>query len=344
MAREKKTQTFEEIDENIQFGEVEQPSERIPLTKETFVSEPEEKKIIRYSESEEGLINCLTNEKVIVRFIARPRGSVTDPKHVLYGGMSPKAEYMVTTPLLRSGAFADVLTKEEKKYLEHAMGLEPNALSVYNRTNNFWNDANPNGLGRISLKKGDNQFDLSNPLDYIKVKVLRAYSDVIAPSMQALQDKPKATYKFVIIRESDVAKDANTKVSIKAQAYMEFGKINENKDILRTIIEIIEGRPTASNNKLEFLQGKVGELIESNTKLFLNTVKDPLLNNKVLIKKATEAGIITKKGYYLYLRDGNLPLCNNDQEPTLNVAAAFLAQPKNAELKYTIEAKLKASN
>ena len=207
MAREKKTQTFEEIDENIQFGEVEQPSERIPLTKETFVSEPEEKKIIRYSESEEGLINCLTNEKVIVRFIARPRGSVTDPKHVLYGGMSPKAEYMVTTPLLRSGAFADVLTKEEKKYLEHAMGLEPNALSVYNRTNNFWNDANPNGLGRISLKKGDNQFDLSNPLDYIKVKVLRAYSDVIAPSMQALQDKPKATYKFVIIRESDVAKE-----------------------------------------------------------------------------------------------------------------------------------------
>ena len=125
---------------------------------------------------------------------------------------------------------------------------------------------------------------------------------------------------------------------------MEFGKISENKDILRTVIEIIEGRPTASNNKLEFLQGKVGELITANTKLFLSTVKDPLLNNKVLIKKAIEAWIISKRGYYLYLRDGNLPLCGNGQEPTLNIAASFLAEPKNAELKYSIEAKVKDYN
>ena len=344
MAREKKIETmFDEVDSSMQFGEAETPtSERVPLNKEMFEETPQKKSTVtRVSESEEDLVNCLTNEKVIVRFIARPRGSVTDPRHVLYGGMSPNSKYMVTTPLLRNGLFANVLTKAEMKYLEYAMGLEPGALNVYKRENNFWDDSNPNGLGRIVLEKGDNYFDKSKPLDYIKLKVLMANSDKIAPSMKELQDRPKVTYRFVIINENDTVKEANTKVTAKAQAYMEFGKISENKDILRTVIEIIEGKPTASNNKLEFLQGKVGDLIESNTKLFLNTVRDPLLGNKILIKKAIEAGIIANRGNYMYLRDGNLPLCGNNQEPTLNVAAAFLAQPKNAELKYSIEAKLK---
>lgn len=159
--------------------------------------------------------------------------------------------------------------------------------------------------------------------------------------MQALQDKPKATYKFVIISEGDTAKAANTRVTLKAQAYMEFGKINEDKDKMRVIIETIDGRPTASNNTVEYLQGKIGELIESNTKIFLQTVKDPLLDNKVLIKKAIEAGVIANRGNYLYLKDGNVPLCENGQEPTMNIAAKYLSLPKHQEMKFSIEAKIK---
>ena len=159
--------------------------------------------------------------------------------------------------------------------------------------------------------------------------------------MQALQDKPKATYKFVIINESDSSKTANVRVTLKAQAYMEFGKINEDKEKMRVIIETIDGRPTASNSKVEYLQGKIGELIEANTKMFLQVVKDPLLDNKVLIRRAIENGIISRRGNYLYLRDNNLPLCDHNQEPTLNIAAKYLSLPKNQELKFSIEAKLK---
>ena len=65
------------------------------------------------------------------------------------------------------------------------------------------------------------------------------------------------------------------------------------------------------------------------------------MSTKVLIKKAVEAGIIANRGNYLYLRDGNLPLCNDGQDPTLNIAAAFLNEPKHQDLKFTIEAKLK---
>lgn len=300
-------------------------------------------RVMKVSEEREELINCLRNEKIIVRFISRTRGMITNPDHILYGGMANGSKMSLTVPLLRSGGFADVLTKAEKKFLEWKMGLEPNALSVHNRTNNFWDDSNEQGIGRVVLTKGDNPFDLSNPIDYIKYKILLANKEQVAPSMSALQDKPKATYRFVIISEADTTKAANIKVGLKQQAYMEFGKLSEDKDKLRVIIEMLDGRPTASDSKLEYLQGKVGELIEANTKMFLSVAKDPLLDNKVLIKKAIEAGIIANRGNYLYMRDSNTPLCDNGQEPTLNIAAKYLSLAKHQELKFSIEAKLKAA-
>ena len=315
---------------------------RTPVVVQEKEESPMYSDVTRVSEERDSLVNCLRNEKVIVRFISRARGMITDPRHILYGGMAAGSKMRITTPLLRSGGFSDVLTKNEKKFLEYKLGLEPNALSVHNRTNNFWSDDNPQGIGRVELIKGDNPLDLSNPVDYIKYKILLANKDQIAPSIRVLQDRPKATYKFVIVNEEDTAKAANTKVTLKAQAYMEFGKINEDKEKLRIIIETIDGRPTASNSKLEYLQGKVGELIEANTKMFLQVVKDPLLDNKILIKKAIEAGIIANRGNYLYLRENNMPLCANGQEPTLNIAANYLSLPKNQELKFSIEAKVKA--
>lgn len=312
---------------------------RIPINPN---KETESQRVLKVSDEREELINCLRNEKVIVRFIARARGMVTNPEHIFYGGMANGSKVSFTVPLLRSGGFADVLTKAEKKFLEWRMGLEPNALSVHNRTNNFWDDSNEQGIGRVVLIKGDNPLDLSNPIDYIKYKILLANKEQVAPSMSALQDKPKATYRFVIISEADTTKAANIKVGLKQQAYMEFGKLSEDRDKLRVIVEMLDGRPTAADSKLEYLQGKVGELIEANTKMFLSVAKDPLLDNKVLIKKAIEAGIIANRGNYLYMRDSNTPLCDNGQEPTLNIAAKYLSLAKHQELLFSIQAKLKA--
>jgi hypothetical protein len=35
------------------------------------------------------------------------------------------------------------------------------------------------------------------------------------------------------------------------------------------------------------------------------------------------------------------PLCNNGEEPTLNIAAKYLNDPVRQELKFSLEAKLK---
>ena len=67
-------------------------------------------------------------------------------------------------------------------------------MSMYKKENNFWSDAYPNGINSVTLHKQDNYFDLSNPVDYIKYKILLANKNLIAPSLQVLEDRPKATY------------------------------------------------------------------------------------------------------------------------------------------------------
>lgn len=295
--------------------------------------------VVRVSERESNLINCLRNEVITVKHIDRQKGKITDPRHVLYGGMAENAKRTFTVPLLRSGLFCDVLTKDEKAYLENALGLEPNTMSIYKKENNFWSTANDNGISKVILRKQDNKLDLSNPSDYIKYKILLANKDFIAPSMQALQDIPKATYEFVIISDNETTKMARTNMSTKMQCYKEYGKHEDDADVLRLIIETIDGRPLASNTKLEILQTKINDLIQANSKLFLKVITDKLLPTKVLIKKALEEGILTKRGNYLYANGA--PLCNDGQEPTLNVAALYLNEPKHQELLFSIQAKLR---
>ena len=291
---------------------------------------------------EKPLINCLRNERIIVRFLPKSHGIWgNNPKHVLSGGMADGAVKRFVVPKLSSGLFVNVLTDNEKAYLEEVMGLEYNALSIYKKVDNFWDDSNNNGINKVLLHKDDNYLDLSSPEDYIKYKILLANKDFIAPSLQVLQDMPKATYQFVIISEGEETKTAKVNMNNTMQCYMEFGKIENDFDTLRLVIETLEGRPLSANTKLEYLQTRANALIQSNSKLFLGVVKDELLSTKVLIKKCIEAGLISDRGKFLYLRSDNTPLCEANEEPTLNIAAKYLNAPKHQEILFTLQERLK---
>ena len=312
------------------------------------VKESEKEKVINKNtkpkvtkESESDVINCLRNERIIVKHVPKRTGMITNEKHILFGGMAEGAVRVFVVPKLSSGMYVNVLTDSEKSYLEEVMGLEYNALSVYKKTDNFWDDSNVNGIARVRLVKGDNYFNLSDPEDYIRYKILLANKDYIAPSLQALEDSPKATYQFVIISDGEEAKVTKDNMSITMKCYKEFGKIENDAETLKTIIELMDGRPVSPSAKLEFLQANINSLIQVDAKRFLKTIQDPLLPTKVLIKKAIENKLISNKGNYLYLKSDNSPLCEINEEPTLNVAAKFLSSPKNQDLKFSLEAKLK---
>ena len=316
---------------NLDLDNTSIPMVEVPIdAKERVQNESKERKT-----EDTPKVNILRNERVIVRHIPKEGGMITNPKHVLYGGMAETATRTFVVPRLRSGSYVNVLTNEEKSFLEDIMGLEYGALNSTRKVNNFWKNIS------VRLTKQDNYFDLSDPNDYIRYKVLLANKNLIAPSLQALQDEPKATYQFVIIAEGDESRQAKDNTSTIMKCYKEYGKIENDLDTLRVIIETIDGRPTAATTKIEFLQGKINNLIQANSKLFLKVITDPYLNTKVLIKKAVEAGIIANRDNHYYLREDNTPLCEANEEASLSNAAKYLNSPKHQNMLFAIQAKVK---
>ena len=297
----------------------------------------EDKKSIN---EEKPLVNCLKNEQIIIRYLPRQSRMVTNPKHVLFGGMAENATRTFVVPMLSSGRYVNVLTDSEKDFLEELMGLPPNALSIYKKVDNFWDDANEAGISKVTLRKQDNYLNLANVEDYIRYKILLANKDYIAPSLEALETNPKATYQFVILTEDSETQSAKKGMTTLMQCYTAYGKIEDEVDTLRVIIETLTGVRVHKNTKKEFLQTKVNELIQGNSKMFLKVATDPMLSTKFLIRRCVEEGLIAHRGNQYYIKDGNIPMCE-DGEPTLNVAAQWINLPKNQEIKLSLEAKLK---
>lgn len=312
----------------------ERPSKRAKYNKEVLDMD-----------NKDEVTNCLRNERVIVRFIPRPNSKITDPRHVLFGGKAQNSKDRFVVPRLSSGVYVNVLTKKEKAFLEEVLGLDYDGLSIYNKSgNNFWSDANPTGISVVFLNgKDDNYLDLSNPEDYIRYKILLANKDLIAPSIQALQDAPKASYQYVIISEGDENKANTERRNFTKESYKEFGKIENNAEYLKVIVETIMNKPVANNTKLEWLQNQCDVLIQADSKLFYRIITDPLLETKALIRKCQEKGLIAKRNDALYLNlpNNKEPLCENGEVSTLNNAAKFLNSPKRQELLFTLQAKVK---
>ena len=298
---------------------------------------------------EKEFVNCLRNERVEIRIVPRtdPNNvnsqNTSNPRHLLSDGMIDGAKITFTVPRRPTGQFVNVLTDDEKDFLENIMGLEPNTMSIYKKEEiNFWSDANPNGINKVILEKRNNFLDLSTPEGYIKYKILLANSDRICKSVQELQDRPKETYRYVLVSESTEADLAESQLTTTQQCWMEYGKISNNKEVLAYLVEKYLKRPfTVGTSTLIQLQTKVYEYIQNQPKMFLANVTDKHLMTHVLIKRAIDRGVITTKNNLLYYRKDNLPLCNNGQEATKSVAAAFLDEPKNQDLKLAIESECK---
>ena len=345
MAREKKEEENTGIEALMKGAEIDvTPQEETKVEISLHKEEPKvapARTVTPQSYSDEP-VNCLRNERVIVRFVPSPTAMVQRKGHILSGGMAESATRSFVVPrLAKTGMFKNVLTDNEKSFLEKAMGLEINALSIYKKENNFWDDSNPSGIGRVVLHKQDNYLDLSIPEQYIQYKILLANKDYIAASMEELEDKPKATYQFVIISEGDETKKNLSRMDITMECYTEYGAVKKDKDTLKAIIEQLERRPISTNVKIDYLQNKINDYIQADPRKFYTVITDKYLPAKVLVKRAVEAGLVGMKNNTYYLRKDGSPLCEMGEESTLNNAAKYISSIKHQEFKFLLEAQLK---
>lgn len=282
---------------------------------------------------EDELINCLRNERITVKFIPREKTGITDKHHPFYGGLADGAVITLVLPVLRNGSYKNPLTRDEKNYLEYVLGLESNALSIHNSKDNYWENY------QVRLSKEDYVLDLSTPKGYIDYKVLLANTDYVAPSIEELNNNDRETYRFVLISDKEVLDTTSSKVKSKEKCMELYLAYKDDLDTLRCIIQTVTGRPVDPKTQIDFLKGKCAEQIELDPIRFLKILEDPYLPAKVIVTRAVDANIITKRGTWHYYE--GTPMCDNNEEPTFTIAAKYLANKKNQEIKFSIENKLK---
>lgn len=253
----------------------------------------------------------LPTEIITVRYIPRNKGLAAnvDKNHVISGGLLSKAVRKFCTPLMRNGSIANILSNDEKEYLEGVTGLN---LSVYG---DFWNTF------RVALHKEDanNRLDLNNPMDFISYKILQSLKSEISPDWASRNTKQ--TYQFAICGENEEMLESKGKFDAKKEAFKLYGKIEDDKEKLLNVLKLLTNKPISTESKLDWLQTKVEEYVDLNPSQFVSVMTDSTLYTKMLINTGIEKGIIIKKSNKYSTIDG-LDLCNVGEIATFDNAVA----------------------
>lgn len=291
-----------------------------------------------YKEERPTLKNCLRNQTVRVSFISKSTPLVQSKNHVLYGGKAQTSYIHLCVPLLKNGQYINVLTNDEKEYLEYIMGLPHNALSVFRKVDNYWDNY------YIRLTPEGIRLNLNNPEDYIKYKVLLANKSKVCPSRLEYERNPKAEYEFIVEDEHESTNMAVSRTTAVMEAYSLLQKNFNDIDTLRTILETITLANIDKNTSIGFIQSKLDSIIQNDVKRFIEVAKDEYLIYKVLVRNAYRYGLLINKGGFYYLKSNGAPLANKGEEPNITNASVFLSLPENAELKFTLEAEINRIN
>lgn len=272
----------------------------------------------------------LPNEIVIVKHVQRKRGLAAnvDDNHVISGGMLSGSKKKFCAPLKRTGGIANILSAEEKEYLEKE--LNGANLSVYG---DFWKTF------YVSLWKdaANNRFDMNDPMDYISIRLLEALKNDISPDWESRNKK--ATYQFVITRAEEEFKEKKAKLDSKKQAWKIYGKIEDDRDKLIGILKLLTNQPISADSKLDWIQGKVEEHLDKAPYSFLSIIEDKSFDTKVLINKGVDNNLIKRNGNKYETVDG-LKLCERAEIPSFDNAVKYLDNPKNQEVRSLLEARI----
>ena len=274
----------------------------------------------------------LPDEKVVVRFIQRSKNGITDKNHVAFGGMLNKASVTLPARKLDRGHYTNVISKEEKVYLEGLMNLEENALSVYRKEDNFWDTIS------IRLDKEDQRFNLNDPMDFIKIRVLESYTNLVASSLTEYETKKKATYRWIIVRENEEHKKLSKSIDVKKNAYIAYGKMEDSQGALEDMLRLY-GISPAPDSSIEFLRGVLGERLEEDPRKFLELRNDKDYAIKVLLLKGVSTGAVLVSGG-MYKTDEGVSISLQNVAPTIHNAIAYLNSPEGQEVRLYIEAKV----
>ena len=268
----------------------------------------------------------LPSKKIEVRPYIKPTAFIKDVNHRA-SFLAPRAKKVYVTPIDRNTQrFKQLLTEEETQYLEPLLHRD---LSIYNRDYNFWSEF------QVILGKDTVTLNLSDPVDYIKYKVLKSNTQEICTDERLL--KSKLTYKYVLKDlDEEVFRDAEES-DFEEKVWTLFGEVKKDRvkmlDFLR-----ISGRKVSDNSTDAFLISEIKKhYVKSsfeNMKYFVNTLSSEDFELNVTISKAVSYRIIEKvRNKYNFQ--------NEQIGSSLPQLVSYLKDPKNQDVLLIIQEQIK---
>lgn len=194
---------------------------------------------------------------------------------------------------IKNGRLYKILTPEEQEFFEKKLYLKEGDLSIYKKTDNYWHTF------RIRVDKEGLFLDLSDPIDNLKYRVLKA-SPVIAPSWDERFNSGE--YKFALVDEQEQTVARSKITDKKKKAYKFLGQIEGSHQKMYDFLRVVGKKPSKSSTR-EWLNTEIDKLIEDpqTLELVLKTIEDSTYEMKLFIEDAVEAGLIRKPSKAKYL-------------------------------------------
>jgi hypothetical protein len=230
-------------------------------------------------------------------------------------------EALVST---RTGQYATGLTAEDKERLEKVTGYNLSPEYKLGTPHEFWNS--PAALIKLAFKT--NIFNTENPLEEIKVKVLKE-SDLVANSQKEYDEGKYPEALFVIFDEQEDTDIRASKAAIKRKVVIEASKLTKLRKA--EIVQILTGISVREQSE-DFVDLKLDDAIDSEgaDKVLTLIQRDKTrVALHSLVLEALYKNILRKDGTAIYFMDDQLGF-------DIESAIDYFINPKNQTLKAQI--------
>jgi len=240
--------------------------------------------------------------------------------------------------IYKKGNYTSPLTREEQKYFENpeksGLSFMPGDLAVDKQVNNYWTSQR----ARFSLGEDSKVFDLSQPLDYLKMKILLSHDDQFAKEPEHLEHgnvNRKATYRYVFVREGYDNEKKSQDYYSEAELWKFMFSIENNMTQMSNMLTLLNPKKQVPKNATKtFLLGELKSFVKNDPKRFSAVMKEEDLEVKSILKRALDKKLIKVDGIVHTLATGEI-LGDNRAE-----ALEFLKEEGNQNVLDKLKVKL----
>jgi hypothetical protein len=244
----------------------------------------------------------LSNKEI--KIIPSPRigkMGIKNENHITYF-MHDDCSVNFCLPLTSRGDLVNIFTSEdERKYFEEATGQDLNK----NKQGNFFEKFKVKIIMSRSLLKTGFSFNLADPMDNLRFRVVKANSDIIAPSWN--ERKLKNSYKWAIVDSEKIESESSDAYNINMEYWNIIGKYNTESDLkilLKMYYGLIGSSKTIPSDATKLLLmkeiNKIGES-DVDKKKFVNMCIDKFFHIRKFILKGIEKNVFKKESLNTYV-------------------------------------------